>query len=405
MVLSLLAIAVLSAPARAAPADPLTASLLSALPAVERCRGAANARKEVATGTLSVVIEPGEDGAYVGAAGSLELAPAMITCITDAMGTVRLPPVTGAHEATWSFPAKGPLQLAVRAIAEDAQADPVAPPAAPGPALLDSTAAFVVDPAVDAAVRATLPAVRACRDATRRSTGRADGAVTVVVYVLGGEPSLGPARSKTVDAAALACIDMALAGVRLPPHTPPAQAEWYLPLSGPVDLQFGRPKLVNVGPAYAAAATAKVAEHAPAFAECFLADPAATPGAVELAITGEGTVVRAGLGSFGRASGCLLDALRGLELAPFEGDSTVLSLRLDAVRPLPVPGELAPVFAGCLDATRASNVTLHRASPALAVELSPTPVPLPPNLEACLALARKALPVPDQLYFLAAVPQ
>jgi len=250
-----------------------------------------------------------------------------------------------------------------------------------------------------------LPAVRACRDEARRSTGRADGAVTVVVYVLGGEASLGLARSKTVDATALACVDRALASVQLPPETRPAAAEWYLPLSGPVDLTFGRAKLVNVGPAYAAAATTQVAAHAPAFAACFLGDPGTTAGAVEVAIAGEGTVVRAGLGGYGAASGCLLDALRAVDLEPFEGDGTVLRLRLDPVRPAPVPAELAPMFAGCLDASRASNVTLHRASPALAVELGDAPVPLPPNLDACLALARKALPAPDQVYFLPAAPR
>ena len=185
----------------------------------------------------------------------------------------------------------------------------------------------------------------------------------------------------------------------------PAQALLYLPLSGAPELNFGRAKLTDVGPAYAARSADLVDAHAPEIAACLVNHgDLGLDAPVEVAISGEGNLLHAALGSEGPTATCVGRALTSLRFEAFDADSTVLSLRLDRLRPIAVPAELAPIFAGCLDSARSARVTIYRGSPALAAELGATPTPLPPNLDACLALARKALPAQDQVYFLAARP-
>lgn len=411
----------------AASPDPLTATLLGALPAVEACRAAAIRRQEVAAGTLSVVIEPGDARAAVGPASSLTLSSALITCITDDLGTLHLPPDPSAYEAIWTLPPSGATQLTVSAV-EDPGATPFeAIVDSPSPLRLDSTTPFIVDPAVDAAFRLALPAIRVCRDAAKRSGQRADGTVTTQLFVLADEPVIGPSHSTTVVDGALRCMNAALSVVSMPAGAEPAELRWFLPLSGPIELVFGRQKLVDVGPAYRATVDAVMRANAGSFATCYTTALAMNPaleslGATDIAVDADGKVIASRTRGDSPAPGntglpgpgqCLDSALAQSLLPEPDGEAAVVRYAFEQFRPVLMADDQRAALRGCLPGTEQAQLrsALYRrgggpdGTPAVSgIGLGSDAHGVGPNVAACIQHVVESLPDPDALYYLVEPP-
>lgn len=410
--LLLTALLLLPTPAFAAPPDLMGATLMSAIPAVESCRAAAISRKEPAVGTLSVIIEPSDEGAMVGSASSLDLSNALITCITDRLGTVRLPPDATGHEAVWTLPAKGGVGLVMHVT--EAIVDPTPPNLTPQTVWVDkleSSRPIVVDPTVEAAFAAALPGVKACRDDGRQKGLRADGAVTTEFYLLADEPVVGPTYSKTVDPAVLACVHKALMATNVPKYPDATEVQLYLPVTGPIDLKFGRPKLSDVTPEYRALVGARIETDARYFALCYFAGgsdgelPHAGP--AEIAIAGNGVVIDARAHTDVEVERCLRRLTMRIRFPEFPGDSTIVGHSFEPLRPVQMPVDKVSLIRGCLGRGDEDDldVALFRggASPiAFLARLSTPAVDLlvgTPNVRACLTQAMASLPDPDTLYF------
>lgn len=410
--LLLTALLLLPTPAFAAPPDLMGATLMSAIPAVESCRAAAISRKEPAVGTLSVIIEPGDEGAMVGSASSLELSNALITCITDRLGTVRLPPDATGHEAVWTLPAKGGVGLVMHVT--EAMVDPTPPNLAPQTVWVDkleSSRPIVVDPTVEAAFAAALPGVRACRDDGKKKGLRADGTVTTEFYLLADEPVVGPTYSKTVDPAVLACVHKALMATNVPKYPDATDLQLFLPVTGPIDLGFGRQKLSDVTPEYRALVKARLETDAPYFALCYFA--AGTDGELphvgpaEIAIAGNGVVIDARAHTDLEVERCVRTLTMGIRFPEFPGESTIVGHSFEPVRPVPMPVDRVSQIRGCLSPLdlEGLKVGLFRggASPIAILPKRSTPgidlLAGTPNVRACLTLAMASLPDPDTIYY------
>lgn len=420
--LLLTALLLLPTPAFAAPPDLMGATLMSAIPAVETCRAAAISRKEPAVGTLSVIIEPGDEGAMVGSASSLDLSNALITCITDRLGTVRLPQDATGHEAVWTLPAKGGISLVMHVT--EAIVDPTPSNPTPQPVWVDkleSSRAIVADPTVEAAFAAALPGVKACRDDGKKKGLRADGAVTAQLYVLADQPVVGPSQSKTVVETALTCMDTALVGVNVPEDAEPAELQWFLPLTGPVELTFGRQKLVEVSAEYRAKVEAALASDAARFATCYVMGfsegrTLAPAGSTDIAIGADGALIAARTtGSPTPADaggwtlgGCLESAISLTPLPEPDGESAVLHFPFEQFRPVSMTSQPRDAVLACAPQAVKEQIawaTLRRgggpaqSAPIADLGFRGTPPSWGPNVSACLTAAMASLPDPDTIYY------